>query len=1128
MIQKTKTIAGILFLLSALFTTSLSAQVRYTGSTLSDPMRHDGGLSPVIGVHCIQTMRANRENPDSAHNVLSWTYNHQPMLTQWQGRLWMHYLSDPASEHVYPSQTFLQTSVDGHVWSAPRTIFPIYPLMKEAVMHQRCGWYISSKQTGEKLIAIGYYGICLNPKDDPNDGKGIGRVVREVKPDGSFGNIYFLCLNKDCKIPERQLPWPLYTKAKDKKFRKACEDILADPLMWLQMVEECDRNDEHLPLKQLYKAFNSYTLPDGRIAALWKHALSSISSDGGKTWSQPIRRSPGFVNSNAKIWGQRLSDGMYATVYNPSEYRWPLAISLSRDGEEYTTLNLIHGEITPLRYGGQYKSKGPQYVRGIEAVADRDKATGGNEPAWVAYSVNKEDMWVAKIPVPVRTEAMQHADDDFADAKTFDKWNIMSLVYAPVSVAELPGKGKALRMADKDHFDFAKAERVIPATRKLTAEFEVTPMQNNHGLLQIELLDKQGNACTRLSFQPDGQLTVKVGARYNGVLPEYKAGQTYSIRLLCDLDNRNITIWTKLAEEPESAWKKSGPKMLFAPLDAITRIAFRTGERRTLPTIDCPADVAEGDDLKDAGVIDNEAVYYINKVKTGVATDDATASTKQFFAVPFASPLEHYVNYFNTMEDENVAQAIPNSESMQWMQDNIPLFECPDKQIEEMYYFRWWTFRKAIQKTEQGYGINEFLIKRSYSDKYNLIACALGHHVMEGRWLRNQQYIEDDVRIWLRGNEGKPLNKITKFSSWLPYAMWLTSQQRGNTTWMNDFKTDLENDIAQWETNNSYGDGLFWQRDVKDGMEEQISGARKLNHRRPTINSYMYGNYMAMSWLEGLNHDQKKSEEWKSKADKLKSLIEEKLWNHDLKFYGTLTTVDTLVKVREEIGYLPWYVNMPADDSTKYAPAWKQLMDENGFNAPYGITTAERRHPLFRKSYKPGRPTCEWDGAIWPFSTSQTLTALANVINNYPNLTQAAVIDGKALPLSSPAINNEKVNGARDWFFYHLKKYTESQYRRGRPYVGEYLDEIDGQWLMGDRERSRYYNHSTYCDVIITGLVGLRPDMGDKIIVNPIIPEDWDYFCLAGIPYHGKLITIIYDKDGTRYHQGKGLQIIEN
>lgn len=75
-----------------------------------------------------------------------------------------------------------------------------------------------------------------------------------------------------------------------------------------------------------------------------------------------MERASGFVNSNAKIWGQRLSDGTYATVYNPSEFRWPLATLLSGD-DWSTTLNLVNGEVPPMRYGGNYKSRGPQYVR---------------------------------------------------------------------------------------------------------------------------------------------------------------------------------------------------------------------------------------------------------------------------------------------------------------------------------------------------------------------------------------------------------------------------------------------------------------------------------------------------------------------------------------------------------------------------------------------------------------------------------------------------------------------------------------------------------------------------------------------------------------------------------------------
>ena len=108
-----------------------------------------------------------------------------------------------------------------------------------------------------------------------------------------------------------------------------------------------------------------------------------------------------------------------------------------------------------------------------------------------------------------------------------------------------------------------------------------------------------------------------------------------------------------------------------------------------------------------------------------------------------------------------------------------------------------------------------------------------------------------------------------------------------------------------------------------------------------------------------------------------------------------------------------------------------------------------------------------------------------------------------------------------------MLKYAESQHYRGKPYIGEYLDETTGYWLMGDRERSRYYNHSTFCDLVINGLVGIRPAVGNEFEVNPLVPKDaWDYFCLDNVLYHGRTITIIYDKNGTHYHQGKGLKVL--
>jgi hypothetical protein len=470
-------------------------------------------------------------------------------------------------------------------------------------------------------------------------------------------------------------------------------------------------------------------------------------------------------------------------------------------------------------------------------------------------------------------------------------------------------------------------------------------------------------------------------------------------------------------------------------------------------------------------------------------------------AVLKADNFRHYVDYFNKMEDENIAQAVPNAQSWDWLKANVPLFECPQQNFEEMWYFRWWTLRKHLKQTDQGYVFTEFLVKRNYADKYNLIASALGHHIYEARWLHDNKYLTDYLKVWYRGNEGKPMKKLHGFSSWNINAMYNRYLVNSDSGWLMNMLPDLEHDYAAWEAEKRLSNGLFWNSDVKDGMEETISGGRKEQNARPTINSYMYGNAMALAKMENMAGNKAKAELYTLKADSIKKLMNQLLWNPKDTFFETRKTAgDTLANVREEVGFIPWYFNLP---DAGYEAAWKKVTDEKGFFAPFGLTTAERKHPGFRTH---GCCQCEWDGAVWPYATAQTMTAMANLMNNY----QQSVV-------------NDSV------YFRLMELYVESQYYRGRPYVGEYLDEKTGYWLKGDQERSRYYNHSTYNDLIITGLVGLRPRADNTIEVNPLVPENkWAWFCLDNVSYHGKLVTIVWDKDGTKYKKGKGLSVWVN
>lgn len=467
-----------------------------------------------------------------------------------------------------------------------------------------------------------------------------------------------------------------------------------------------------------------------------------------------------------------------------------------------------------------------------------------------------------------------------------------------------------------------------------------------------------------------------------------------------------------------------------------------------------------------------------------------------------ADNFRHYVEYFNRMEDENIIQAIPNSEAWEWMKNNIPLFECPQDNFEEIYYYRWWTLRKHIKETPIGYIFTEFLVNRSYADKYNLIACAMAHHINEARWLHDSKYLDQYIHVWYRGNNGNPMSKLHKFSNYTPYALYERYLVNGNKEYLTDMLPDFDIDYKRWEHERKLPNGLFWQEDVKDGMEESISGGRKIKNARPTINSYMFGNAVALAKIAKLKEDLVLSAYYSAKVDTLKTLIQKHLWNPESQFFETLKPTGEFAEVREAIGYIPWMVNLP-DNDKGYEVAWKQLMDKDSFLAPFGLTTAEQRHPEFRTH---GCCKCEWDGAVWPFTTSQTLVALGNLLNNY----QQDIITDSA-------------------YFKHLELYVESQYYRGRPYIGEYLDETTGYWLKGDQERSRYYNHSTFNDLIITGLIGLRPREDNVIEINPLIPEGkWDWFCLDNVLYHNQILTIIWDKNGTKYKYGKGLTLMIN
>jgi hypothetical protein len=418
-----------------------------------------------------------------------------------------------------------------------------------------------------------------------------------------------------------------------------------------------------------------------------------------------------------------------------------------------------------------------------------------------------------------------------------------------------------------------------------------------------------------------------------------------------------------------------------------------------------------------------------------------------------------------------------------------------------LYYFRWLSFRKHLKQTPKGWVITEFLPPVGHAGEFNTISCAAGFHVAEGRWLKDRTYLDDYIRFWLRSNHGKPPEHYHKFSSWFAAAIWDRHLVQHDKKFVTSLLPDLVADYRVWETERRATNGLFWQYDVRDGMEESISGSRTQKNLRPTINAYMFANAQAIAKIGELANKPKIVAEFTAKAEALKRLTQENLWDAQAKFFKVRKEAGQFSNAREAIGFVPWMFGLP-DNREEFASAWLQLSDPQGFAAPFGITTAERRHPEFRSR---GVGTCEWDGAIWPFATSQTLYGLANFLRDRHQTS----IDQRT-------------------YFQNFLTYVSSQRAQGKPFIGEYLDEVTGDWI-NRAERSRFYNHSTFADLLITGVIGLRPRSDDVVEVYPLLPSDaWDWFCLENVKYHGKLLTIFWDKDGSRYRRGAGLRIWAN
>jgi len=564
---------------------SASEPIKYIGREQTDRRFYDGALRHAVGVHLYQALRANRAAPPEG-GLIGWTYNHQPYLAYWHEQFYLQYLSNLKEEHAPPGRTLLMSSRNGRDWSPPQVIFPEYPLPEVdrgnvhipagafSVMHQRMGFYVASNG---RLLTLAFYGYCPTPRQGPNNGQGLGRVVREIKKDGTLGPIYFIRYNRHAGWSESNTRYPFFQKSKDKGFVEACEALLKDKLSTLQWWEE-DRGTDGFftidPAGVDPKALSFCHRPDGVVLGVWKNQWTALSYDEGQTWTK-LAKSTSLMDCNAKVALSKTGDGRYALVYDHSatrRNRFPLAVMTSDDCREFDNLLSVHGEVPPIRFQGLHKNIGPQYVR---TIAEGNGVPPGNF-LWNTYSMNKEDLWVSRTRVPITGTVEQQVKDDFNQAASeadLDLWNLYLPQWAPISIVPDPAdaRNKCLELRDEDPCDYAQAERAFPESRQVTVGFRVLVRQVGSGVLNIEVQDGHGRRPLRLRFDADWLSLdlAKVGPPPLAIRPG--AWLDLKIKLDCAAQRYDLAV--------NGEWLRRD--IPFAEkVETVERVVFRTGPWR--------------------------------------------------------------------------------------------------------------------------------------------------------------------------------------------------------------------------------------------------------------------------------------------------------------------------------------------------------------------------------------------------------------------------------------------------------------------------------------------------------------------------------------------------------------------
>ena len=193
----------------------------------------------------------------------------------------------------------------------------------------------------------------------------------------------------------------------------------------------------------------------------------------------------------------------------------------------------------------------------------------------------------------------------------------------------------------------------------------------------------------------------------------------------------------------------------------------------------------------------------------------------------------HYTEGFPGPFINGSGVGVVNASTFAWASENLPLFDASDADLVGAYYYRAKSYKSHLEPTDWvdiTHVSSEFGPTVSWGGEYGTINAAAGHHLSEGRWIRDRSYMDELARFWIGSQAGsfgggtapgesfepgighfangtRGSTGSSAYSSWILTGALKAARVKGDLTLGTDFKGNavtykdmLEPMVQWWET----------------------------------------------------------------------------------------------------------------------------------------------------------------------------------------------------------------------------------------------------------------------------------------------------------------------------------------